>query len=38
MYFPLMSTLNLNAYEERGAYESTEPDTNTSFTGWILSN
>lgn len=32
-YFPLMSTLNLNAYGERGAYDSTEQDTDTSFTG-----
>lgn len=37
-YFPLMSTLNLNVYGERGAYESTEPDTKDSFTGWVLYN
>lgn len=33
-----MSTLNLNANGEREAYESTEQDTDASFTGWILYN
>lgn len=32
-----MSTLNLNVYGEKGAYEPREQDTDTSI-GWILYN